>query len=77
MYGFLALIFGLSSFLPIVYNIIKTKNTSNFIWSALLLALLASVFILLEGNQTGSLFLMINGIIYTLLYIIIIFIKLT
>jgi uncharacterized protein with PQ loop repeat len=74
-YGFIASIIGLSSFIPIVLNIIKTKNTSNFIWSSIILAILSSVLWMLEGIQVNSISLILKSIIYIFLYSIIIIVK--
>lgn len=75
-YGFFASMFGLMSFLPIVYNIVKTKNTSNFVWMGLILVVISSFFWMMEGLRINSLSLVVNTIIYIILYFVIIFIKL-
>lgn len=75
-YGALGSIASLVSFLPIVYTIVKTKNTSNFVWSALLLALLSSFLWMMEGIHLGSLPLVFNTAVFIGFYIVIIGIKL-
>lgn len=74
-YGFLASIIGIISFLPIVYNIVQTQNTDNFVWSALILALIASFLRILEGNQIGSTLLILSGTTFMILNLIIVFVK--
>lgn len=75
-YGMLASIASLISFLPIVYTIVKTKNTSNFVWSALLLAFISLSLRMIEGIQLGSMSLVFNTAVFIVFYIIIIGIKL-
>lgn len=41
--GLLATIIGIISFLPVVYLVYKTKNTSNFPYKTLILAIMSNV----------------------------------
>lgn len=41
--GLLATIIGIISFLPVVYLVYKTKNTSNFPYKTLILAIISNI----------------------------------
>lgn len=74
-YGFFGSIVGLVSFIPIMYHVIATKNTSNFVWSGLLMAILSSFLWMMEGITMNSLTLVINTFLYIIMYFIIVVVK--
>ena len=53
LYGKLAIVTGIISFIPIMYQIWKTKNTSNFTHKNLLLALFSSCLSALSTLQVS------------------------
>lgn len=70
--GLLATIIGIISFMPIIYRIIMTHDTSNFTYTNLSLALVSNLLWIVFGinkNVTtstisGALYLIIYGIIF-------------
>lgn len=74
-FGIVASFFGVVSFIPIVHNVISTKKANNFVWSAIVIALLSTLFWGLEGLRTNSLPLVINSFIFICFYISIAYVK--
>lgn len=68
LYGKLAIITGIISFFPIMYQIWKTKNTSNFTHKNLLLALFSNIMWIIygiKGNTSANLW---SGLLYLGIY---------
>jgi len=74
--GFLATLIGIVSFLPIIYKIIKTKNTVNFTITNLILALLSNVLWIVYGVGDSLFMPTLSGVLYFIIYSIILFYKL-
>ncbi len=75
IYGDLAIITGIVSFLPVIFNMWHTKDTSNFTWLNLLLAFTSNIMWILYGLITGSNTNIISGSLYFLIYFYISIIK--
>tara|TARA_Y100000287_G_C14213905_1_gene352440 strand:+ start:553 stop:909 length:357 start_codon:yes stop_codon:yes gene_type:complete len=64
IYGKLAVITGIISYIPLAYEIWKTKDTRNFTNSSLLIAIFSNIMWIvygLKGNSSTNLW---NGILY-------------
>tara|TARA_B100001093_G_scaffold502110_1_gene554635 strand:- start:1084 stop:1347 length:264 start_codon:yes stop_codon:yes gene_type:complete len=67
---------GVLSFTPIIYNIHKTQNTSNFPYLAIFLNLIFNILWIVYGylkNVHGTIFM---GLAFTTIYIYILYVKL-
>jgi uncharacterized protein with PQ loop repeat len=73
--GILATLIGVISFIPILTNIYKTKQTNNFTHSNILLAIIGNSLWIIFGiyNKVNSSFFM--GSIYLLIYLSILYFK--
>jgi uncharacterized protein with PQ loop repeat len=74
-HGILASLIGLTSFISIVYHVIKTQNASNYLWTSIMLAILSNILWMLEGIKINSRPVIINSIMYIFLYLIIVGVK--
>lgn len=74
-FGLFASVLGVATFVPIIYNVITTGKTNNFLWSAIIMGLLASIFWLLEGMRVDSSYLIANSYIFIFFYFLIGFVK--
>jgi len=72
--GLFATIIGIISFLPVIYIVYKTKNTKNFPYKTLILALISNLlwiyYALVKDKQIDKQ-LLLMGILYFLIYIFI------
>ena len=75
--GLLASFLGLLRFIPIVYEIYKTKRTNNFTPTMLFLALSSTIFWLIFGYYENTLPLIISSLIAFCVYIYIVYMKLS
>jgi uncharacterized protein with PQ loop repeat len=75
IYGNLAIIIGIISFIPIILKMFETKDTNNFTWTNLFLAVLSNIMWILYGSSIGSESVIISGVLYLLIYVFICFIK--
>ncbi len=75
--GLLATFLGLLRFIPIVYEIYKTKQTNNFTPSMLFLALSSTVSWLIFGYYENTLPVIISSLIAFCVYIYIVYVKLS
>lgn len=75
--GYAGTIFTVLSFLPVVFNIYKTKKTNNFPYKTIILAYLGNGLILLNGILSKNNVLMFMGTIFVLIYSYILYIKLS
>lgn len=75
--GLLASFFGLLRFIPMVYQIYKTKRTNNFTPTMLFLALSSTIFWLIFGYYENTLPVIISSIIALCVYTYIVYMKLS
>lgn len=75
--GLLASFLGLLRFIPMVYQIYKTKRTNNFTPTMLLLALTSTIFWLVFGFYENTLPIIISSVIALFVYIYIVYMKLS
>ena len=75
--GLLASFLGLLRFIPMVYQIYKTKRTNNFTPTMLLLALTSTIFWLVFGFYEDTLPVIISSVIALFVYLYIVFMKLS
>ena len=75
--GLLASFLGLLRFIPMVYQIYKTKRTNNFTPTMLLLALTSTIFWLVFGFYEDTLPLIISSVIALFVYTYIVYMKLS
>lgn len=68
LYGKLAIVTGIISFIPIMYQIWKTKNTSNFTHKNLLLALFSNIMWIVYGVTANTSANLWSGILYLAIY---------
>lgn len=73
--GTLAIITGIISFLPILFRMHDTRNTSNFTWINLTLALVSNILWFLYGYLTKSFANIVSGVLYFLIYLYIVNVK--
>ena len=73
--GYAATFLGIISFIPILYNIFVTKNTSNFTYNNLALALVSNFLWFYYGYHSSSYAPLISGILYFILYSFILYYK--
>tara|TARA_B100000035_G_C21030904_1_gene568398 strand:+ start:372 stop:629 length:258 start_codon:yes stop_codon:yes gene_type:complete len=73
--GYFATIFGIFSFLPVIINIYKTKQTNNFPYKTLILALISNFLFLISGILKKDFVLIFMGIIFLSVYSFIFFTK--
>jgi uncharacterized protein with PQ loop repeat len=73
--GLLASLIGLCRFIPLIYEIHKTKKTNNFTYITLILALISSALWLIFGIYETAIPIILSSIISLSIYIYIIFIK--
>lgn len=75
--GLLASFFGLLRFIPMVYQIYKTKRTNNFTPTMLFLALSSTIFWLIFGYYENTLPVIISSTIALCVYTYIVYMKLS
>ena len=75
--GLLASFLGLLRFIPMVYQIYKTKRTNNFTPTMLFLALSSTIFWLIFGFYENTLPIIISSLIAFAVYIYIVYMKLS
>ena len=75
--GLLASFLGLLRFIPMVYQIYKTKRTNNFTPTMLLLALTSTIFWLVFGFYEDTLPVIISSVIALFVYTYIVYMKLS
>ena len=75
--GLLASFLGLLRFIPMVYQIYKTKRTNNFTPTMILLALTSTIFWLVFGFYENILPVIISSVIALFVYLYIVFMKLS
>ena len=75
--GLLASFLGLLRFIPMVYQIYKTKRTNNFTPTMLLLALTSTIFWLVFGFYENTLPVIISSVIALFVYLYIVYMKLS
>ena len=75
--GLLASFFGLLRFIPMVYQIYKTKRTNNFTPTMLFLALSSTIFWLIFGYYENTLPVIISSLIAFCVYSYIVYMKLS
>lgn len=73
--GYFAIIFGIFSFLPVIINIYKTKQTNNFPYKTIILALISNFLFLISGILKKDFVLIFMGIIFLSVYSFIFFTK--
>lgn len=73
--GYAATLLGIVSFIPILYNIFVTRNTSNFTYKNLALALVSNLLWFYYGVDSSSYAPLISGVMYFLVYSIILYYK--
>jgi uncharacterized protein with PQ loop repeat len=66
--GILATFIGIMSFLPILYRITQTKDTSNFTYTNLGLALISNLLWIIFGINKDVMTSLISGILYMFIY---------
>lgn len=66
--GLLATFIGIMSFLPILYRITQTKDTSNFTYTNLGLALVSNILWIIFGINKDVMTSIISGILYLFIY---------
>lgn len=74
--GLFATIIGIVSFLPVVYLIYKTKNTSNFPFKSLILALISNILWIYYAFVKVDYQVAFMGTLYFFIYIYILYTKL-
>lgn len=74
--GILATIIGIISFLPIIYRIMITHDTSNFTYTNLGLALISNVLWIVFGINKKVMTSILSGVLYLFIYGIILGYKL-
>lgn len=75
--GLLASFLGLLRFIPMVYQIYKTKRTNNFTPTMLFLALSSTIFWLIFGFYENTLPIIISSLIAFAVYIYIVYMKIS
>jgi uncharacterized protein with PQ loop repeat len=73
--GYLATIFGVFSFLPVIIIVYNTKKTNNFPYKTLILALISNFLFMISGIFKKDFILIFMGIVYLIIYSFITFIK--
>ena len=68
MIGYAATFIGIISFFPILYKITQTKNTDNFTYNNLLLALLSNILWMVYGAKKSAMAPLVSGILYLMVY---------
>ena len=76
MIGYAATFLGIISFIPILYKIFVTKNTSNFTYKNLALALVSNVLWFYYGVKSDALAPLVSGVLYFFVYSFILYYKL-
>lgn len=66
--GIMATMIGIISFMPILYNIILTKNTENFTVTNLFLALLSNMLWIVYGVYNKLYTPTVSGVLYMMIY---------
>lgn len=74
--GYAATFLGIISFIPILYTILITKNTSNFTYKNLALALLSNILWFYYGYNTSAYAPLISGVLFFFVYSFILYYKL-
>jgi len=74
-FGDFAIITGIISFFPIIINMWYTKNTSNFTWINLMLALISNIMWISYGVLSNSNTNIASGTLYFFIYLYIFLIK--
>ena len=73
--GYAATLLGIISFIPILYNIFVTRNTSNFTYKNLALALVSNLLWFYYGLNSSSYAPLVSGVLYFLVYSFILYYK--
>ena len=73
--GYIAVCLSILSFIPIVYNIYKTKQTNNFPYKTIFIALLAHMCWLVYGLYSHTVATEYSGIFFVFMYLFIFYVK--
>ena len=73
--GILAIIIGISSFIPVLKTVYKTQETNNFPYNSLFLALTANVLWIIYGLYNATYANILSGFLYFIIYSYILYIK--
>ena len=77
IYGKLAIATGIISFIPIMYQIWKTKDTRNFTHKNLLLAIFSNIMWIIYGIKSDTSATKWSGLLYMSIYCYIMFFKIS
>ncbi len=75
IFGKLAIVTGIVSFIPIMYQIWKTKDTRNFTHKNLLLAIFSNIMWIIYGIKSDTSATKWSGLLYMSIYCYIMFFK--
>ncbi len=75
IYGNLAILLGIISFLPIMVKISRSKKTNNFTWLNLSLALISNIMWIIYGICSSSIANIVSGVLYFIIYSFIVIYK--
>lgn len=75
IYGYLATAIGIISFLPILFKIYKSKNTDNFTYANLALALVSNLLWIVYGKYINAYATLASGVLYMIVYGFILYYK--
>jgi uncharacterized protein with PQ loop repeat len=75
--GLAATIIGIISYLPVVATVHKTRVTSNFPYSTLVIALLSNTLWMIYGLTKNATATIIMGSLYFAIYLYILYVKMT
>ena len=75
LYGYLATGIGIISFFPILFKIYKTRNTQNFTYNNLALALISNLLWIFYGHYANAFASLLSGILYMFVYGFILYFK--
>ena len=73
--GVLATLVGISSTIPIILTVIRTKNTKDFPWGALILALISNLLWIIFGYFNKVNASLLSGSMYLVVYAYIAIVK--
>ena len=77
IFGKLAIVTGIISFIPIMYQIWKTKDTRNFTHKNLLLAIFSNIMWIIYGIKSDASATKWSGLLYMSIYCYIMFFKIS
>ena len=75
--GHFAVIFGVISFMPVVYTVYKTKKTNNFPYKSLFFLVMSQMFWIIYGYLVSATATFMGGIFFSLIYLFILYTKYT